>query len=36
MMGTGSSSASIETNIKAQEPAPMNVNTPAPMLPAPK
>jgi len=36
MMGPGTSSVSVETNIKAQDPAPMNVNTPGPITPKPE
>ena len=36
MLGTGTSSNSIETNIKAQEPTPMNVNLPGPLTPKPE
>jgi preprotein translocase subunit SecG len=36
MMGTGASTNSVETNIKAQEPTPMNVNLPGPLTPKPE
>jgi preprotein translocase subunit SecG len=36
MLGPGTSTTSIETNIKAQEPSPMNMNLQGPLTPKPE